>query len=389
MNIDKKSIITSICSFILFACLYTSIAHLLDWGNDIRDHAYMAREMLLGERSILGSTFVLYGLSILLSFFSENVDRIMTTICIILAAATTFKLFIATKEIKRIKLSENTNTNYWLSLGIGLSLMIVFTLPVFYFSHGLFYAGYFVPNVWHNSTTILLMPFAILLFLTSCKQIKEYNSRLDILLTILITINIFTKPSFLFVFICAYPLIMLFRYHFSKIFFRSLIPIIIGGIFIILQYWLIYQFSSQDLSEAQTSKIAIGFFEVYKLNISINLLPISLIASYFFPIAYSISNWRKLKNNIIYLFVLLLVIISIAIYAIIFETGPRFTHGNFYWQIVPCSWILYFIITAYLARDIKEEKFSTKNKVLTAIYIIQVLCGVLYLARILFKQFYL
>lgn len=308
-------------------------------------------------------------------------------ICIILAAATTLKLIIATKQVNKIKIFKDRNKNYWISFAIGLSLMFVFVIPVLYISNKYFYIGNFVPNVWHNSTTILLMPFAILLYIVSIKQIKSYDCTRDIQITILILLNIFIKPSFIFVFICIYPLIILLKYRFSKTFFRSLLPLIIGGMTILAQYLLIYKISDPHLEPSELSGIGIGFFDLYKIKINIGFLPITLISSYFFPIAYSILNRKKLINNIVYIYTILLTSLALLIYAVLFETGPRFLHGNFYWQIVPCSWLLYFITIIYLSKDIKQSGFTLKNKILTAIYTIHVLFGILYLARIIIKHY--
>jgi len=48
---------------------------------------------------------------------------------------------------------------------VSFTLLFVFSLPsVQVFTNKFYYLGQFTPNVWHNSTTIFLMPFALLLF---------------------------------------------------------------------------------------------------------------------------------------------------------------------------------------------------------------------------------
>lgn len=382
---NYKTLTIAIISILLFA-LYNLIAHTLPvpQDNDMQAHAMISKNILTGEWSILSRPFIMYALSILLSFFSENIYNILTAICVLLAIATTLRFYISQKTISKLALFSTPSKNYFLSTAIGLSLLFVFAIPIFtYLKNGTFYIGNFTPNVWHNSTTIFLMPFTILLYLEACKQIESYKRQRDLLLIIYIFLNIFIKPSFFFVFACAYPLALLIRYKFSKTFFRSLLPVVLGGLFLIAQYYLMYLVHNKDVSGQSNSGIGFGFFTLYSLYTGLRYLPISIISSLFFPIAYSVLNFKKLKKNIPYLFSVLLVAFAFLVYAIINETGPRFTDGNFYWQIIPCTWILFFILIIELLKDIKEYGFTLKNKILISIYILHVISGICYILRIL------
>jgi hypothetical protein len=63
------------------------------------------------------------------------------------------------------------------------------------------YLSKFVPLVWHNSTTILLFPFAILLFWKQLKMLdtkNEISAKEIAVINILVVLNLLIKPSFIF-----------------------------------------------------------------------------------------------------------------------------------------------------------------------------------------------
>lgn len=375
----------------VFCAIFGLIAYLLPIpkDNDMYAHATIAKNILVGDWSFFSRPFIMYSLSIVLSFFSENTYNILIAICILLAASTAFRYYISLKEISKINVSSNKNKNLKISGWAALSLIFVFVIPVFtYMKYNFFYIGNFTPTVWHNSTIIFLMPFAVLLFIESCKQIENYSPKRDFIIFSLIFLNIFIKPSFFFVFAVAYPLIMLLINRVSKKFFRSLIPIILGGILLLLQYWLMYQVNDEDVSGKSGSGISLGFFTLYSIRIGLRFLPICLLLSLLFPILYTLLNFRKITKDIIYLFSISLVIFSILIYAGVHETGPRFLDGNFYWQIIPCTWILFFVSLVELLKDIRENGFILKNKFLLTIYSLHVISGIIYLLYIIIEGNY-
>lgn len=391
MRIQLYKFFTIAAVFTLIFILYRLIADAMPIPaeNDIYAHAVIAKNILTGEWSIFSRPFIMYFLAILLSLFSKNIFTILTAICLLLTIATTIRFYISQKEIYRIKVYSDPSKNYIFSTIIGLSLIFIFAIPLFtYLKSGTFYIGNFTPNVWHNSTTIFLMPFTILLYIQACKQIESYNTKRDILILAYIFLNIFIKPSFFFAFVCAYPLMMLLKYKFSKIFFKSLFPLLVGIILLILQYWLMYFINDEDISGEAGSGIGFGFFTVYRISMGLRFLPISILGSLLFPITYSILNFKKLKNSRLYLFSVLLIVFAIFIYATTYETGPRFFHGNFYWQIIPCVWILFFVLIIELSKDIKKHGFTVKNKVLIGIYLIHVISGISYVLRIIIEHIY-
>ena len=381
MKTTRRNNITLIILFILLCALYGYIAYSLPMpqDNDMYGHATIAKEMLTGERPYFSGPFIMYSLAILFSACSQNVYIIMGAICILLAMSTTFKFFIIRSQIDEIV------NNSRISLITSLSLLFIFAIPILFIitPSDYYYIGSFAPTVWHNSTSIFLMPFAILLFRRSCKQIDTYNPKDDYLLTGLIFINIFIKPSFFMTFILAYPLVMLIKYKFSQIFWKSLIPIIIGGVLLLIQYCFIYLSTEAAEPSQYESGISFGFFTLFGTIIKLRFLPLIILSSLLFPILYTVFNYKKTAFDYKYLYAICLSFFAFIIYGFLYETGPRFLHGNFYWQIVPCTWILFFVSLIALMKDMKKEGYTFKNKILMGIYILHVISGICYILRIL------
>lgn len=383
---DKNNIIIKlgviIALFSLLLTLYARIAFderiLL---NDIKAHAVFA--LRYWEGKVIMGTPILYATTMILSFCSTNITDITFVLCGLLAFATTIRFYLTQQYISKTYIAPNaTLKSYWISVLSGLSLILIFSIPIpSLFLHNTFYLNNFTPNVWHNSTIIFLFPFAILLCYYSYKQLIAYSSKRDILIFILILLNLFIKPSFFFAFVCAYPLIMAIHYKFTKTFWRSMLPLGVGMLMLFFITQVIY-----DTDNSDGSGIQFCFLCVYKLRSSLIELPFTIVFSLLFPILYSILNRNKLKRNIGFWYILSLLIFAFFVFFIVAEQGRRYTDGNFYWQIVPCAWLFFVFTFLSLLKDIKEEGFLRKNKLLLAVYLIHVLMGFIYIARFLLFQ---
>ena len=124
---------------------------------------------------------------------------------------------------------------------VATSLIFVFSIPVGLFLSKSYYLGYFPANVWHNSTTMFVMPFAITLFLLSIQQLQHYSSKRFWWILVFILLNAFAKPSYLFIYFIVFPLFALYKYKLTPIFFKQIAPIFVGVIFVLIEYLLIYQ----------------------------------------------------------------------------------------------------------------------------------------------------
>jgi hypothetical protein len=380
---NKNKIIFPILFLFLFAAYYGILKVIPADYNDMHDHAAFARQMCTGEIPYTGN-FMVYLLVNLFSLFTAKVTPTEISLCFLLAFAGTYRYSLIQKKLAEVVGTKNNLIlSDWLVPVLALSMLFVFAIPIpSYFAGDYFmYIGNYVPNVWHNSTILFLFPFALLLFDLSYKQIQVYSAKRNWLIMGLILLNLLIKPSYFFVFLCVYPLFLLFSYHFKKELWISLIPIVVGSFVLIIQYWIIYKIAIPTAKEASS----VVFLPFYKNPEFENLvsIPVAMFFSLSFPVLYSLFNIHRVINNRLFWYIFLSFVVSFLIFFFISESGPRAAHGNFYWQIVITSWLAFFTALLALLRDMKLEGKTFKNKLLLYSFSIHVLMGVVYFIRIL------
>lgn len=383
ININKLVIpVTFLLFFVSYLLIYTFVRN-----SDLGQHAGFAQQMLSGELAVPGN-FLFYWLVNLFSLFSGKASLIKISLCFLIAIASTFRFFLSQKIVlKSFNKTFRSEHTYWFSVFIGLSLMFVFAIPLpGYFVNDFFYIGNFVPNVWHNSTTIFLFPFAIILFYLSYMQLITFSFKRNIWIFILIILNVFIKPSYLFVFVCVYPFFLLYKYKLNKEFWLSIGPVFFSIFLIALEYYIIFQ--NANPNDKEISTVVFQPFVSYTYYSHLWQLPLSLIFSLLFPICYVILNFTKLKRELLFWFTFFSFLAAVLIFFLIAESGTRATHGNFYWQIVICTWLCFFITIIALIRDVESMGLTVKNRFLLSLYSIHVLMGVVYFARLFVVKSY-
>jgi hypothetical protein len=250
-----------------------------------------------------------------------------------------------------------------------------------------FYLGRFVPQVWHNSTTIFLFPFAILLF---WKQLMvfdlSYKSNIKdiIILNILVFTNAAIKPSFLFVYLPITFLFLLnkFRSFYNKDFWLNLTPLLTGAILIIIQSYLIFKLELGGLQESD-SNIAISYpFKILSSLIPFWYIPIAFLLSFLLPICTTLL-YKEILTYKPYLFSLSLTVTGILISAFFYETGFRMYHGNMFWQNIICSYLLFLSTISFLTPKIlNKNSWDIKIKFILVLFVLHSLSGFLYLLKI-------
>ncbi len=379
---ERKNKATLFVVFLFLSVAYLMVLAAIPNGyNDMREHAAFARDMLSGVQPTSGN-FVFYWLVNIFSLFSGNIRFSEISLCLLLAAATTYRFSWSQRKIvSLVNLQKGLTTHYWVSVTLALSLLFVFAIPIPSYSLDKYmYIGNFVPNVWHNSTVLFVFPFALLLFEQSYKQLIQYNAQRNNWILLLIFLNVFIKPSYFFVFVSVYPLLLLIKYKFKKEFWQGILPVIIGLFFLALEFWSIYL--TKDPFSAEKSSVIFQPFYSSPLFLDLWPMPYALLFSLFFPILYAVLNFNDVRKSQLFWFSALSFIVSAFIYLFIAETGPRATHGNFYWQIVICTWICFFVSLMALLTDFKQHGKALKNSLLLSVYGIQVLIGIIYFVRL-------
>ena len=372
------SIVDTISIFVVSLLLFLVLMFYLDESTDLTGHAKIAQWMN-GSGNLFSGNFLLYFLMNLLSFFSGHLPFVEIALCFLLAAAVSFKYYI-------VKIYFTEHLKPYSSSIISISLVFIYILPLFYFlkyfgfflSANNMYLGYYVPNVWHNSTVIFLFPFAILLYLLSIKQLNEYDKKRNYFIAILVILNVLIKPSFFFVFLIAYPLTVIFKVGLKDSAKYFLLPITTGLLSMLYVYLTIY-------SGGDGSAVTISFSNILNATFWINNGKY-LLVSLFFPLLYFAFNYKSLIKDWEFLYVILLFIVSVGIFYLCREVGPRANHGNFYWQIVITTWLVFLYMAKQLfVVNVKQTNLRL-NSLFKVLYSLHVVMGVVYIIKLLMTK---
>ena len=342
-NIDAISI------FGFMLCIFSYIMFVVKWDSDLCAHVNIAKDML-EEQRLFTTNFLMYFLVNLFTSFSGYEGAMRAVLVFLISIANTAKYIIV-----REAFHEWTSTK--IAKIASVAMLFVYIIPLMYFLKplGIFlsadnmYTGYFVPNVWHNSTILCMMPFAIACYLLSVKQFTEYSEKRNWLIAILLTLSVLVKPSFFFVYVCAYPIILLTKYGLHQEFFRSLIPLLLGGVCLAYEYLTIYYNGGNDNSSVVIDIVQLFTLDFWKAHV------LYLTVSFSLPILFLCLYCRTILRDREFWFVLIMIICGLGMMWCCKETGPRANHGNFNWQVIAAMWFVYFYILKITLKDSEEQ----------------------------------
>ncbi|APD05857.1 hypothetical protein UJ101_00305 [Flavobacteriaceae bacterium UJ101] len=375
-NFKKYSIyIESIFVFLLFFIFYSFFYYRI--GSDVRTHIDSIYAINLNEIKY-PPNFLFYFLINLLSAFSNKYHLIIINGVLLLSISWVFKYILSKYILKELLKDIIKNDLYYILM--AMSLLFVFSLHDINLLRGSYYLSRFTPNVYHNSTIIFLTPIAIIIFWKQYLIIinKDKSIKSILILSLLIIISLLIKPSF---FLCYLPATGLFiLLEFRKNIFKNIsyfIPMIIGAMVLLLQTILIYIYQIGSLNN-EDSYLKIGLFDFWNLmKYSSYYFPVSIFFSLLFPWILCFFYGGKIKNKKLYLYTILLNVFAFLIFILISEGGPRSTHGNFYWQIVITTYLLFLVSLSESLRRFIIDK-TVKAKYINYIYIAHVLSGLFY-----------
>jgi len=389
-----KKLITHIDGLLFFIfCLFV-FSYIVEFVySDIQAHMGKIIEINTGE-SAYPPNFLFYFLVNLLSGFPDSTDLLDRATVMVLSLATVSKYIISKNIIASELRKIGASGNKIYLIAVGLFFCFAIPDPYLYFVLDRMYLGKFVPWVWHNSTTIMLFPFAILLFWKQYKILQNPNliTLSDaIAVSTLVAINLFIKPSFIFTYL---PVTFFFiiaankkSSHFNKILLH-LTPILTAILIIPIQYYFIYILQAGAYENAH-SGISFGApFAVLSGWIPAWFIPVSFVLSYALPL-YSMIAYKAIFRYIPFSYALALSIVGLGISAFITETGPRMSHGNFMWQNYICAFLVFLTTASFLSQKFLTKKNrSRKDIIAIGFFLLHALSGVLYLVKLLVTRVY-
>ena len=228
----------------------------------------------------------------------------------------------------------------------------------------LFYKSGIVTQPWHNITYMGMRLFAIMTMCGFSDVLDRYQEKISVKdwLKIAIPLAVSTgiKPVFLLAFSWALLLFLIIDAIRGKFRGRVLIQCVKLGttvfpslILLYIQSRILYGSGSSGIRFSLTAStfFANGFsWTLIKLLRALLLAVIVML--------YNRSDQRKATG-----FVYVLYLVALFQVIMFSETGPRENHGNFYWILYICGFILYGHVIANWIKNIKENNWqTTKDK---------------------------
>lgn len=279
---------------------------------------------------------------------------------------------------------------FQVAAGLSLMLLLFFPFHLFALDGENWYMGKFSPNVWHNSTILFVWPFCLLLFKDAIQWLSHRDKKAFQKMLVWSLIILLSKPSFLFAFVPAFPLIDRFvKKKWNKVSILYSIAFLIG---IISFKFLIYDIPSTDLLKQTEEKVqvVVSPFSVFLFYSQSPLW--EFLASFAFPLVVFILLGKELFTKLPVKFGVILAMVSMAIYFTFAETGYRFQHANFYWQIPISLSILYLVLVNEVWKyyeSIQGTQWNWKFLSILIVFITHVFSGVNYLNHYLETKSYL
>jgi len=368
--------------------IFDSIIY-LDILTDIQTHVLITINVFSGDTPI--PVNFLYYLSIyVISGFQTKLFALLGTSVFVLALAVTIK-FLITKKIIHDYIASSANKFVPPVVLIALAsfmLIFVFSLPgTRVAEQGYFYLGQQTPNVWHNSTTIFTMPFVLLLFWMSYKQLIDPHNKRILIILLLVIANLVAKPHFFFVFAVVYPMLLISRIGINKKFWLNVSPVIFGVFLLGAQFYLHTSGARLNIAGGE-EQIAIDPFFVWSLFSS--NIPISIVASYIFPLLYISLYPKHLLQNLFLKYAALCSIVALCIWSLFVEKGRYVNHGNFAWTTVMCNYILFMVVSILVIENVTSNgKWGRRDIVIGLLLLLHFIFGLVYLGKMfLTGEFY-
>ena len=272
-------------------------------------------------------------------------------------------------------------------------------------------------NVWHNPTTVALMPFGILLFYFGLLTFRERTLKNFLILAVLVILNFFSKPSYILAWVPAIFLTFAFfkadeEGNFSMVFSlkRLLIAMAVAapvlvGIFLMksitnsvkkdvifslpfaVQSHMLHIDFDRNLNLIAERLLGRSFdavdgcwqtfwyFVFYK--------PLTIVCGLAFPIAAFFVS-KKRKDGLL-VFAWLTLFVSFAIAFTLSQDGVHRTHLNFTWQVpLAVSTLFLASLLNFFSEEDNFPRLSWPGAFTVGLFILHAYSGLLYLQRLIF-----
>jgi hypothetical protein len=334
-------------------------------GSDFKAHVALTKAGLGGAP--FPGDFLFYWLEALLAGFQPVQLRLYAALAFLLAVAGGAKMYL-TVRFAKTEYARTLNER----LPVAGAVLAAFCFVVYALAIDTRYPAFVPPNVWHNSTTTLLMPLAFGLYWVSLRYLREPSNRLLWWMVLLLALNVAAKPSFTLCWLVVFPIAVLIRDRAIRALVGPALVCLAGALMLGAQYAYIYLWGRGDPSET-ASAVRVEPFHVWS-HYAHNLA-VSVVMSYAFPIVAALLGGRAVRGSLAVQYAAGLALVGLAWFATLTETGAREFHGNFMWQAIVTNYLLYIAVMSAVLPWLKTSRFGWRQLFTLVLFAAQVLCG--------------
>jgi hypothetical protein len=257
-----------------------------------------------------------------------------------------------------------------------------------------YYLGLLPPNVYHNSTLIGAMPFAIAALALAFRQLRRADRPgfgADAVLALVLMAGALFKPSFAFAFVPAYGLCRLLRGRRALLRHLAGLVVVAGPVLLLIvgEAWWIA--AHPEVSIQGKSEFALAFPAGWKMflpQLTAGQAVLLGLGSFALPLlAYALQPaWLRQPAHQL---ALLSTFFATVQFLLVYETGQRAGHGNFTWQVVATNhWLYWLVVLETLHWQPVTRPTRIRQVILLSAIALSVMSGVVYLSTIGLMQTY-
>lgn len=339
---------------------------------DVGDHNVMAYRAYHGT-TMLQVHFLYFVVLMIPQLFSDHIIAVHVFSVFILTGSMLLKYRVS-QRMMQDQLAVEVPNPFVPVLCVCIPFLVMLAQNLIYKPTATMFLGFLPVNTWHNSTTIFLFPFAILLFYRSYQYLQAPDLKKAGSMILLILLNLFIKPSFLIPFVVVFPFFSLLIFRFTKPFFQSVALAFLCGAGLLIQ--------SKIGSYIGTTVIALEIlpFHVWS-HWSGNVL-LSFLSSVLFPLLYACAYAKEISKDLLFKYSVALFLFALIVYSLISETGVREFDGNFLWQVIICNYVLFLVTAIRFSHQLLVKKaFALMDKIILISFILHVLTGIIYIFK--------
>lgn len=279
----------------------------------------------------------------------------------------------------------------WLLSGLTLALMLVSAVTVFTWSARNLYFGYFVGNVYHNPTIVLLKPLALGLFLYALGVFSaqgHFHTRgawaAAFVLTVLCGL---AKPNYLIVLLPTLGLVTVYRLLKKQpVNWPLLLSIALPAVVLLgLQFFMLPRWTQTAVATSD-GKIAFAPLALFRAwGVFDKLIFLRIVMSVLFPIVVYAAYVRPARRDFSLNLAWLSTMIGIFYTLCFVETGARLPAGNFGWSAQITIFILFVVSMSFFLRqiyDLETRRFRLNRTagLCLAVFALHLISGLLWYA---------